>query len=95
MNSDLRSSIPHLSIFSKQINFIFALTALHNFIKDHFLQNINFFEGDGVESATPSNLSKSLFSKYLVTSIQINQKKIQLQMLFGKTILYIEFLKPE
>lgn len=53
-----------------QINLIFALTSLHNFIKDHLLQDINYFKADIDNFIILSNkFDNLLLSSSLVISI--------------------------
>ena len=60
-----------------QINLIFTLTNLYNFIKDHCLENTNYFETENddtiIQSKGTDNLS---LGNFLITSTQINNKKI-------------------
>ena len=53
-----------------QRNWIFALTDLHNFIKDHLLENTNYFEAENDDVIIQSGGSNNLpFDNMLVIFI--------------------------
>lgn len=58
-----------------QINLIFILTSLHNFIKDHPLQDIDYFEVENKDPIIQSGVSDNLpLGNSLVTSTRMNRK---------------------
>lgn len=73
----LQNYILFLNIVLKiQINFIFVLTNLYNFIKDYPSQDIDYFETKNDNSIIPFDESNNLFlGSSLIISIQINKKK--------------------
>lgn len=71
----IMNTLPKYSLRT-QINLIFALTSLHNFIKDHPLQDIDYFEVENNDSIIPSSGSDNLpLGSFLVTSTRM--KKIR------------------
>lgn len=59
-----------------QINLIFALTSLHNFIKNYLLEDTNYFEAENKDAIIQSSRSNNLFlGNSLVTSICMNKKR--------------------
>lgn len=58
-----------------QINLIFALIALHNFIKNHFSQDIDYFEIKDEEFIVYFNKFDNLLLKNFFISIYINKKR--------------------
>ena len=59
-----------------QINLIFALTGLHNFIKDHPSQDIDYFEVENEDPIVQSGGSDNLLlGNSLVTSTRMNRKR--------------------
>lgn len=59
-----------------QINLIFALTSLYNFIKDYFPLNIYYFEAENDDSIILFSRSDNLpLSNFLVILPQINKKR--------------------
>lgn len=56
------------------INLIFALSSLHNFIKDHFLQDIDYFKDKNEDLVVPSGSSDNLlFDNSEFISIKMNK----------------------
>lgn len=59
-----------------QINLIFALTGLHNFIKDHPSQDIDYFEVENEDPIVQSGGSDNLLlDNFLVTFTRRNRKR--------------------
>lgn len=55
---------------------IYVLTCLYNFIKDHLLQNVNYFEAKNCNFIIPFDRSYNLLlDNYLVISIKISRKR--------------------
>lgn len=67
-----------------QINLIFTLTCLHNFIKHHLSQDINYFKDKNKNLVLQSGGSNNLlFCNFLVTFTKMNEKKMRLLMSCG------------
>ena len=59
-----------------QINLIFALTGLHNFIKDHSSEDTDYFETENEDAIIQSGGSDNLsLGNSLVTSTRMNKKR--------------------
>lgn len=59
-----------------QVNLVLALTALHNFIKDHANQEIDYFEAEEDNSTSSVSVSDNLpLSASLATSTRMNRKR--------------------
>ena len=67
--------LPEYSL-KTQINLIFALTDFHNFIKDHPLKNINYFEIENEDAIIQSSGSDNLsLGNSLITFTHMNKKR--------------------
>ncbi len=69
-------STPSEYSLKTQINLIFALTGLHNFIKDHLLKDTDYFEAENDHAIIQFGGSNNLpLGNSLVISIRINKKR--------------------
>ena len=61
--------------FHTQIRLVFALTALHNFIRDNPSEEVDYFEQEEENTQDPSTSEPGTFGNSLTTSTRMNQKR--------------------
>lgn len=59
-----------------QVCFIFIMTALHNYIQDHAIEEISYFEEEINEETIPVSISNNVsLGTSLATSVCLNRKR--------------------
>lgn len=61
--------------FQTQTRLVFALTALHDIIKDHSSEEVDYFEGEEESAQYPPTSDFGLLGGSLATSIGMNEKR--------------------
>ena len=71
----IMNTLPEYSL-KIQINLIFVLTDLYNFINDHPSENTDYFEAENEDAIIQSSGSDNLpLGNFLVTTTYINKKR--------------------